>query len=387
MNIEAMIKAKQAEMLALKEEVANGDSKAIEHAKSLKSEIDELKAKKAKADEANELLKHMGGLEEEQPKVEHTEAAKSLGEHVAKHIKGFKRGTQNAMTVPAFAKSETVQTNAPARANYLTNYKDEIDGIRRELGVLSLFGQENITNGNSVTYFVEQPVNGKYEGVAENGKYPKVSFGQPIEKTIPLRKIGAIYQETDELLEDDKRLADNINGRALYELDLEVESQLVNGTGNAGLDGLLNTEGMQVLQMQPGDDIKDVIYKAKQLVKAGGGCTADSILMSMDVAQKLRLDKDSNGHYFAGSAYAGQADVKPWGLVPAETAELDEKTFIVGAFKQAATVYTKGGTVVDVSNTNGEDFEYGRISIRPTRRLNLGVRRPSAFVKVTLPEA
>ena len=59
----------------------------------------------------------------------------------------------------------------------------------------------------------------------------------------------------------------------------------------------------------------------------------------------------------------------------------------MGAGKQAATVYRKGGIRVEASNVDGEDFTYNRFTILAEERLTLAVRRPSAFVKVSVAEA
>lgn len=60
-------------------------------------------------------------------------------------------------------------------------------------------------------------------------------------KTDALKKIGCIYKDTDELLADAERLAQSIDNRAEYLLDITVEDQLLtgNGTGN-NIEGLLN---------------------------------------------------------------------------------------------------------------------------------------------------
>jgi HK97 family phage major capsid protein len=56
----------------------------------------------------------------------------------------------------------------------------------------------------------------------------------------------------------------------------------------------------------------------------------------------------------------------------------------VGAFKQAATVYRKGGVRVESTNSHASDFTSNLVTVRAEERVALAVRRPFGFVKVTL---
>jgi len=57
---------------------------------------------------------------------------------------------------------------------------------------------------------------------------------------------------------------------------------------------------------------------------------------------------------------------------------------LIGADKAAATVYRKGGIRVETSNADGNDFTKNQFTILAEERLALAVRRPDAFVKLTL---
>jgi len=53
-------------------------------------------------------------------------------------------------------------------------------------------------------------------------------------------------------------------------------------------------------------------------------------------------------------------------------------------FRQASTVYRKGGVTVSSTNSNVDDFENNIVTVRAEERLGLAVRVPAAFVKITL---
>ena len=54
----------------------------------------------------------------------------------------------------------------------------------------------------------------------------------------------------------------------------------------------------------------------------------------------------------------------------------------VGAFKACASVVGKGGVRVEATNTDADDFQKNRMTIRAEERLALAVRRPAGFVKI-----
>ena len=57
---------------------------------------------------------------------------------------------------------------------------------------------------------------------------------------------------------------------------------------------------------------------------------------------------------------------------------------VIGAFKLGGSVIRKGGRVIDITNSDGTDFEKGLVAFRPSERLALAVRYPAAFVKLSI---
>ncbi|MCW0996254.1 phage major capsid protein, partial [Streptococcus anginosus] len=80
--------------------------------------------------------------------------------------------------------------------------------------------------------------------------------------------------------------------------------------------------------------------------------------------QQLRKKKDNNGQYLAGGPFQGQYGnngilLSPavWGLNVVSTPAVEQGTYMVGAFRQGATILRRGGLRVDSTNTNVDDFE------------------------------
>lgn len=203
-------------------------------------------------------------------------------------------------------------------------------------------------------------------------------------------KVAGWYSESDEILEDYEWLASSINNRAIYALQLEEERQLLNGSASGDIVGVLNRSGL-LTGTATDATLADELFKAMTDVQTASGLSADAIVLNPADYQKLRLSKDANGQYFAGGMFAGQygqggiVEQPPvWGLRTVVTPAVAVGTAVVGAFRQAATVYRKGGITVEATNTHGEDFVHNRITVRIEARRALAVRRPSAFKKITI---
>lgn len=254
-----------------------------------------------------------------------------------------------------------------------------IDTEPRELSMRNLFGAETIS-GNSLQYFVLGATEGAPATVAENAAKPQ--FHVPYDpKTEALTKIAGWYYETDELLADNAFLASSINNRGLYELDLAVETYLATK--------LLGTSGVQTATGTGADDI----FKAAMAVKSASKYNADAIVINPVDYQTLRLAKDGNQQYYGGGYFtpaytgAGAPQMMPglWGMNTVVTPSIAAGTELVGAFRPAATVYTKAGEGIGVEVVTGDhdDRIHNRVTVIVEERLLLAVRVPSAFVKLS----
>lgn len=333
------------------------------------------------------------------PKAPEAVQAKSLGEYFAKTAGtalAGKRGERITVSTPEFKAASDVQVTGTVFGNALTSVDTNIiTGVRRRLTIEDLLGSETIS-GAALTYFVESAtVEGAFTLVAENAQKPQLHFGEPTAVTEALSKIAGFIKESDELIEDLPFLKSAIDGRLLYQLNLFIEDQLLNGSGAAGnLRGLLNRVGIQTEvrgSTAAGDNAQDTIFRAITKVQTGSGLTADGIVISPANYQTLRLLKDGNNQYFGGGFFSGQygnggiMEQPPlWGLRTVVTPAIADNTVLVGAFGQAGSVVSKGGVRVEATNTEGNDFTNNRITVRAERRMALAVRQPAAFVKTTI---
>ena len=223
--------------------------------------------------------------------------------------------------------------------------------------------------------------------VAEGTQKPQISFDEPTPKTVPLDKIAAFVKETDEYREDAPFLASAINGRLMNYLRLYEESYL--------LGGILGTSGIQSdttswSNSLDAQGIADLIFGALMSVQAQSGFAADAIVMHPSVWQTLRLGKyGTTNEYIGGGYFADGQGKQIWGVpvytstfIDAPVSGQAKGTILIGSFKNCASVVGKGGVRIEVTNSDGNDFQYNRMTIRAEERIALAVRRPAGFYKL-----
>lgn len=371
----------------------------VEDAKRLKSQIEQ-------AESAEAFLKSLGTPVTEAERAEARETvAKSLGEHFYKsagasltRIKGRQRVQADAPEYSLKAAGDVVTTATGVGADHMGLAdidKSIVKQITQRPTVATWLGAGAIA-GTAITYFIEKvwdnEANGAFKTVAENAKKPGLTPPDYEEVTETLKKIAGWVKLSMEMAEDYDFIVSEINNRLLFQLLLAEEDQLLNGDGaGTNIKGLLNREGVQVATSASKAANFDELYKALQSVFTKTGLRPDGIIINPADYQDFRLAKDANGQYFAGGPFQGpygngevMGEPNLWGVPTIQTTAIPKGTVLLGAGKAAATVYRKGGIRVEASNVDGEDFTHNRFTILAEERLTLAVRRPDAFVKLTL---
>ena len=395
----------------LKEHITAADESRLEE---LKQKHETLTKRYDNLNASRDLFKGIGTPQESAREQQGAPAAKSLGEHVATGLKdngaiaAFKNRAQGTFAIAEFprtgakANTDVATTGVIGSASYL-NIPDIDKTIVKpwqQAPVISdWLGSGNIT-GTSITYFVsklwDKAANGKPATTRENSKVTQVSAPNYEQVNEALKAIAAFVKISNDMAEDFAFLVSEINDSLLFQLILVEAEQLLSGDGaGTNIKGLLNRTGIQTITAAtPKDDKEtnlDLLYKAKSAVFQKSGLHADGILMNPADYDKLRLAKDENGQYLAGGPFTGaygngtfMPEPGLWGLPTIQSNEVPAGTAIVGAGKQGATVYRKGSLTLNASNADSDDFTNRRFAVLAEERLTLAVRRPEAFVKVTL---
>ena len=322
-------------------------------------------------------------------------AVKALGNDLAR-----RKGSRFSMDAPEYglkAAGDVHQVQSTGEGILQPQIDTNIVHTYKERPTIANWLGSGTLTSTAIQYFIEQDFNpatgGNFGLVGENAKKPGMTFPEYTSVTETLRKIAGWIKISDEMSEDLAFIASEINNRLLYQLLMFEEDQLLNGDGTGlNVTGLLNREGIQTETAAGADDLADAVFRARTKVALATGLQADGMVMNPLDYQALRLAKDGNGQYLAGGPFTGQYGNGPvlqdpplWGLGNTIlTTAIPAGKVLVGAGKQAATVYRKGGIRVEASNVDGEDFTHNRFTVLAEERLTLAVRRPSAFVEINV---
>lgn len=382
-----------------------------EKATGLMDDFDKVDAEIKAAQKAGSLIDRVRGadLGEAPEDTPGDRAAATLGDHFVKHAGDvLTRQAGGAQMQSATPEYETrapedpfLSPNAEGSevahlAPWATEFRRTIVNAKRDkLVIADLMGAATVSpQTQTISYLVEKlplVAEGGAATVAEGARKPYVRFNNFDVVSEKLTKIAALTKITDETAADLTFVRSWINDRLIYELSVVEEEQLLAGDGTgSNVTGLLNREGLQ--QYDIAGDLFDGLFLASQKVPEFTGLTADALVVNTADFVRIRLAKDANGQYFAGGPFtAGQygnggltLNPSPWGLRTVDTPAIERGTYVLGAFRQGATVLRKNGLRVDSTNSNADDFEQNLITLRAEERLGLMVERPAAFVAGSL---
>lgn len=260
--------------------------------------------------------------------------------------------------------------------------------VEDKLTIASLLGQ-GVATQNSIVYLEEtttttllggQPYSGQSSAastVAEGANKIAV-FVDFTKRTTSIEKIAAFLPVADEMLEDEPQIMSYINGRLVVFVRQAEEAYIMNkilGSGISTADASSDIGGSNLF-----DAVAAGILKCQTV----GGLDPDAVLINpTDFWTMATTKSGSSGDYFSGGPYANPQR-NPWGIAAVITREAPVGNPIVGAFREGATLWRKGGLSVEASNSHSDYFRKDLTALRAEERLGVTVLRPKAFVKVQI---
>ena len=393
---------------ALIEKARSGQELTEDESGQLKQLVDDAKTLQVKIAEAEEAEQKLATLTAgtKAKDTNRAQAGWSLGEHAFKALQTPLKGIKDRRRVQADA-PEWTGAKAAGDPNLTSNSvgADHLESMTVDRNIVRQVVQRptiadwlgaGAISTAAITYFVEKAwevgTHGNFATVAENARKPGMTAPDYEEVTETLKKIAGWIKVSMEMAEDYGFIVSEINNRLLFQLTLFEEEQLLNGDGaGTNVKGLLRRDGLLTETVTSKAENFDAIFLALQKIYQVSGLRADGIVMNPADYAELRLVKDGNGQYLAGGPFTGQygvggvlVDPPLWGVQVIQTTAIPKGTVLMGAGKQAATVYRKGGIRVEASNVDGEDFTHNRFTILAEERLTLAVRKADAFLKLTL---
>lgn len=354
---------------------------------------------------------------------------------------GFEIGTK-AQGAPSMMGEGTSGTTAPTAAtglflagsagpSILPNFLPGIvPQLFYPLQLMSLFPQ-GTTDSPVVSWVQETAWTNNAAAVPEGASKP-YSSDTIARQQEQVGKIANLLKLTDEMMQDAPAFASFVQNRLVQGVQRQEEVQVLAGTGYPGVNGLLNhsqgftvavggsqttaanvsfpasgtagagTSGSTISTIYYGRaigttgsalnpvSVADGLYGAMTDLRTVAFVEPDAIVMNPQNWAQIRLAKDGQGQYLGGSFFGADygtganAGESLWGKRVVVTPAMPVDTVLIGSFGEATQVFRRQGITVDMSNSNGTDFEQNLVTVRAESRVALATYRPPAFELIHL---
>ncbi len=203
---------------------------------------------------------------------------------------------------------------------------------------------------------------------------------------MPVSTVAHWIKISKQLAADAPALAAYVNTRMRYGVNQKVDTQLVVGDGTApNISGTYDT-GNFTAHGYSNATIAAISTTFKKLVLIrkviadlyAAGYPADAIVLNpADWATiEIELFTTAAGQTLYSVNDAGQARL--FGLPVIQAIGMAADTFQVGRFSEAYMIYNREGVVVEMSDSDGDNFQKNLITLRAERRLALATEKPAA---------
>jgi HK97 family phage major capsid protein len=156
--------------------------------------------------------------------------------------------------------------------------------------------------------------------------------------------------------------------------------QMLNGSGTGDdVLGLLNVVGTLSRAKQGTDTTLDTIEEGISDLRNGPSfCEPDVLIAHPLTWSAVRRTKNTLGNYVLGDP--GQTTVNDvWGVPVLLTTQITPGVAFLANLELGAQGFIREGAVVTMTNSADGAFTTGKVKLRITERLTLGVARPTAI--------
>lgn len=241
------------------------------------------------------------------------------------------------------------------------------------------------TSANAIDYIREASFTNNAAEVAEGALKPESSITFT-PATMPVSTVAHWIKITKQLAADNAALAAYINTRMVYGVNLRAENQLLAGNATApNLSGLTNAgnftaHGYTAATLTALGLLNNRFDLIGKMIGDSqiSEYPADAIVVNPADWWTMRLSKDSQGRYLLGDPGSSVAP-SLYGLPVVASNAITADQVLVANLTMAATLHNREGIVVEMSDSDGDNFQRNLITIRAERRLALTVEVPAAI--------
>jgi HK97 family phage major capsid protein len=238
------------------------------------------------------------------------------------------------------------------------------------------------TSSNAIEYTREASFTNSAAEAAEGAAKAESALTWSL-VNMPVSTVAHWIKISKQLAADAPALAAYVNTRMRYGVDRRVDTQLVVGDGVApNISGVYDTGNFTAhgyADANLGATLKKLVLIRKIIGDLyAAGYPADAICLNpADWAQiEIDLLTTTSNAVRVGVNAAGQQTL--FGLPICQCIGMAADTFLVGRFSEAYMVYNREGVVVEMSDSDSDNFTKNLITLRAERRLALATEKPAA---------
>ena len=239
------------------------------------------------------------------------------------------------------------------------------------------------TSSNAIEYTREATFVNNAAEVAEAAVKPESDITFAL-VNMPVSTVAHWTKISKQLAADNAALAAYINNRMVYGVNRRVETQLAVGNGTApNLSGLFkvgNFTAHGYADAALGTTFKKLVLIRKIIADLWvAGYPADAILLNPADWAQIEIELMTTTGMQARINVDQQGVTRLFGLPVIQAIGVAADSFMVGAFRLAATIHDRQGVMVELSEHDADNFTKNLITIRAERRLALTVEVPAAL--------
>lgn len=201
------------------------------------------------------------------------------------------------------------------------------------------------------------------------------------ERTQPVEWLPVFIPVTMQQLEDVEGIEAYVESRLQYMLRARLDLQILRGNGTTpNLLGLNNVTGRNT-QAKGTDPTFDAFLKGADLIRTVGFAEPSVSYWHPNDWQDVRLTRTADGIYILGNP-ADPGPERLFGVLVVKSTAQTENTISI-ADTEFATLYTKRGITLAVSDSHAHYFTRGMLAIRADMRVGMVWFRPESLTTVT----
>lgn len=256
-----------------------------------------------------------------------------------------------------------------------------IPGASQILTIESLLGSVPTTS-NSIEYTREDTFTNNAAETAEAAAKPESGLTFSL-ITQAVSTVAHWIKISRQLADDNAALAAYVNNRMIYGVNRKVETQLVSGLGTGALiSGMMKTGNYTLhgyLSGGLGSTLPKLVLIRKVLADLWtAGYPADAILLSPGDWAQIEIELFTTTSNTVRVSVDANGVTRLFGVPVVQSVGVAADTFLIANFSQAYTLYTRQGAVVELSESDGDNFTKNLITVRAERRLALATEIPAA---------